>query len=122
MEDQLITSKTIKLAKERGFPFTKKAVVAPFIQKEVEGGVQMYCKGITLNGEEIPTQSLLKKWFREVHSISIKIDDFYTDGKIRYDYSIINLGSQDDNPQGIFISYEEALEEALQEALKSIKL
>jgi hypothetical protein len=67
-----------------------------------------------------PTLSLLQKWLREEHEISIKIDDFYTNSRIRFDYNICKLGSQEDNPQGVFETYELALEEALFEALKLI--
>ena len=68
-----------------------------------------------------PTQSLLQKWIREVHDMSIKIDDYYTNSGLRFDYNVCELGSQEDNPVGIFETYEEALEIGLQEALKLIK-
>ena len=68
-----------------------------------------------------PTQSLLQKWIREVHDMSIKIDDYYTNSRLRFDYNVCELGSQEDNPVGIFETYEEALEIGLQEALKLIK-
>ena len=68
-----------------------------------------------------PTQSLLQKWLREVHKISIKIDDYYTNSRVRFDYNICELGSQEDNPVGIFETYEEALETGLYQALKQIK-
>ena len=64
-----------------------------------------------------PTQSLLQKWLREKYDISIKIDDFTTNSKVRFDYSISEIGSQDDDPKGVFKTYEEALEEGLKEAL-----
>ena len=80
-------------------------------------------KGNTVSGYILaPTQSLLQKWLREYHDLSIKIDDFITDSKIRYDYSISVLGSQTDNPTGLFESYEEALEEGLQKMLLSISV
>ena len=68
-----------------------------------------------------PTQSLLQKWLREVHEISIKIDDFYTNSRVRFDYNVCELGSQEDNPVGIFETYEEALEIGLYQALKQSK-
>lgn len=64
--------------------------------------------------------NFIKKWLREEHKISIKIDDFYTNSRIRYDYNVCKLGSQDDNSEGVFVTYEEALEEALQKALNMI--
>ena len=68
-----------------------------------------------------PTQSLLQMWLREVHEISIKIDDYYTDSRVRFDYNVCQLGSQEDNPVGIFETYEKALEIGLYQALKLIK-
>ncbi len=68
-----------------------------------------------------PTQSLLQKWLREVHLISIKVDDFTYNSKIRYDVNVVPLGSQEDTPSEVLKSYEEALEKGLQEALKLIK-
>ena len=68
-----------------------------------------------------PTQSLLQKWLREVHEISIKIDDYYTNSGERFDYNVCELGSREDNPVGVFKTYEEALENGLYQALKLIK-
>lgn len=122
MKEQSITFETAKLAKEKGFK-----------QRDIEVGFSYYKP----DGEKLKlreygtefikyctpfcTQSLLQKWLRESHQISIKIDDFYTDSKLKFDYNICKLGSQEDNPKGLFETYEKALEEALFEALKLIK-
>lgn len=122
MEEKLIEFSTAKLAKEKGFHLnTPKA----YIYRYQEHQSKDYVANLTNNPLHCdicaPTQSLLQKWIREVHNISIKIDDFYTNGKLRFDFSVSELGSQDDNPKGIFEDYEEALEMALFEALKLIK-
>ena len=118
LKEKLISFETAKLAKEKGFHISSRG----------EG----MGKRVFINGELVntifsskdrihaPTQSLLQKWLREVHEISIKIDDFYTNSRVRFDYNICELGSQEDNPVGIFETYEEALEIGLQEALKLI--
>lgn len=119
LKEKLISFETAKLAKEKGFHISSRG----------EG----MGKRVFINGELVntifsskdyihaPTQSLLQKWLREVHEISIKIDDYYTDSRVRFDYNVCQLGSQEDNPVGIFETYEEALEIGLQEALKLIK-
>ena len=119
LKEKLISFETAILAKEKGFNISSRG----------EG----MGKRIFINGELVdtifsskdhihaPTQSLLQKWLREVHEISIKIDDYYTNSRVRFDYNVCELGSQEDNPVGIFETYEEALEIGLQEALKLIK-
>ena len=122
MEEQLITFETAKLAKEKGFNVP--CVKIYNTEGELWNAYYSTMKNDNVNpGAKCtaPTQSLLQKWLREVHKISIKVDDFYTDSKLRFDFSVSELGSQDDNPQGVFESYEEALEEGLLEALKLIK-
>ena len=119
LKEKLISFETAKLAKEKGFHISSRG----------EG----MGKRVFINGELVntifsskdhihaPTQSLLQKWLREVHNVSIKIDDYYTNSRVRFDYNICELGSQEDNPVGVFETYEEALEIGLQEALKQIK-
>ena len=119
LKEKLISFETAKLAKEKGFHISSRG----------EG----MGKRVFINGELVntifsskdhihaPTQSLLQKWLREVHNVSIKIDDYYTNSRVRFDYNICELGSQEDNPVGVFETYEEALEIGLQEALKLIK-
>ena len=115
LKEKLISFETAKLAKEKGFHISSRG----------EG----MGKRIFINGELVntifsskdhihaPTQSLLQKWLREVHNVSIKIDDYYTNSRVRFDYNVCELGSQEDNPVGIFETYEEALETGLYQAL-----
>ena len=119
LKEKLISFETAKLAKEKGFHISSRG----------EG----MGKRVFINGELVntifsskdhihaPTQSLLQKWLREVHNVSIKIDDYYTNSRVRFDYNICELGSQEDNPVGVFETYEEALEIGLYQALKLIK-
>lgn len=121
MMEEIITFETAKLAKEKGFNSCNK------LGSYNKEGNYMY--EIVTDSETIaaygllpsPTQSLLQKWLREVHSLSVKIDDYITNSRVRYDYSVSDLGSQEDNPTGVFETYEEALEQGLQEALSLIK-
>ena len=123
MEEQLISFETAKLAEQKGFKNESEFGY----NSNGELGVPYFGNSFTngqSNGDliyESPTQSLLQKWLREVHEISIKIDDYYTNSKVRFDYNICELGSQDDNPTGIFKTYEEAFETALHQALLLIK-
>ena len=119
LKEKLISFETAILAKEKGFHISSRG----------EGmGKRVFINGELVNAIfssknhiHAPTQSLLQKWLREVHEISIKIDDYYTNSRVRFDYNVCELGSQEDNPVGIFETYEEALEAGLQEALKQIK-
>ena len=138
LKEKLISFETAILAKEKGF----KNTCNRFVNKDNEYIFMpdlLYPNNseFSHNSEEdpevveweelmktlvlAPTQSLLQKWLREVHEISIKIDDYYTNSRVRFDYNVCELGSQEDNPVGIFETYEEALEIGLQEALKLIK-
>ena len=138
LREKLISFETAILAKEKGF----KNACDGFVNKDNEYIFMpdlLYPNNseFSHNSEEdpevvewkelmktlvlAPTQSLLQKWLREVHKISIKIDDYYTNSRVRFDYNVCELGSQEDNPVGIFETYEEALEIGLQEALKLIK-
>ena len=138
LEEKLISFETAILAKEKGF----KNTCDWFVNKDNEYIFMpdfLYPNNseFSHNSEEdpevveweelmntlalAPTQSLLQKWFREVHEISIKIDDYYTNSRVKFDYNVCELGSQENNPVGIFETYEEALETGLQEALKLIK-
>lgn len=60
------------------------------------------------------------KWLREECNISVKVDDYQSGFKVLYDVNVCKLGSQDDNPEGEFSTYEKALEYGLKKALKLI--
>ena len=124
MEDTLINFETAKLAKEKGFELNSicyyqlysegQLRYKLFTEDDENGG---YVNEDSLNRIAVVTQTLLQKWLREVHEISIKIDDYYTNSRVRFDYNVCELGSQEDNPVGIFETYEEALEIGLYQAL-----
>ena len=81
-----------------------------------------------------PTLELVRKWFREVHKINIKVDDFLDDEiGIEWDYEIVTIGTDLDevgnyvplvpysiNEDRSFKTYEEALEEAIVKSLELI--
>ena len=135
MTDQLISFKTAKLAKEKGFNFTtgwpslgrrwyttkqNEYTLIP------EGTLNAAAEGIPA-----PTQSLLQKWLREKHNIHIVVipfardsstikskSDYYVYVNKKQFYGFINL-TTNNTP---YNSYEEALEQGLIEALKLIQL
>ncbi len=64
----------------------------------------------------------VKNWLQQEHNLTYKIDDYTTEGKVRFDFSITVLGSQDDNPQGEFIEHYHAESAAINGALSMILL
>jgi hypothetical protein len=141
MEEKLVSFETAKLAKEKGF----KEPVNNFF--EDNGKLWKQCKQIPkANYNVIPknsnlwykygfsasTQSLLQKWLREVHSISILVDfDFkYTkkENKNCHYFFCIYDTKDSDNIEILTVydihceTYEEALEKGLYEALTIIPI
>ena len=137
MKEQLISFETAKLAKEKRFNIESKlfyiskdrpAMAYNISAKESLSDNTQYNKYIL-----VPTQSLLAKWLREIHSIEVLISRIppeavlasKTSGKNvlrNYNCYVWNYSS---NPRvlnnGTFRDvYEEALEIGLQEALKLI--
>ena len=120
MKDQLISFDVAKLAKEKGF---KEYCIAYFsISGEEmyfrEDGMYFYSNGA--NGRLIlrPTQSLLQKWLREEHKLSVEV--YFNNG---WDYDICDLET---NLQNIskpyeYKTFENAFEVALMTALNMIK-
>jgi hypothetical protein len=121
MEEQLISDKTAKLAKEKGFNIeTFYALIKSNSGKEIK---------MFYNTEDIhplltfiswlPTQSLLQQWIRKIHNINITVTQ-EVHMKWFYDFSTIALTPETyDAPDYIheyeegFSSYEDALEAAL---------
>ena len=69
-------------------------------------------------------QSLLQKWLREKHKISVEVTSGWWDlGKVEWEYNVYKKGLDGDSPCSltVFKTYEEALEIGLQEGLKLIK-
>ena len=125
----LVGLETAKLAKEVGFD-GEVHYFYRYIDEEV-GFIEGYYPYRTdYNTEKDfksdyiskPYQPELQKWIRDKHKISIKIDDFITEGRLAFDYELIDLGSQEPfEGSGPYDSYEEALENALLTSLAYIK-
>lgn len=109
MEDELIKFETAKLAHQKNCDL-------------FSGNMA----GFTMNKPEIVnmiTQSLLKKWLREIHGIHINVDF-----GLQWGYQLIPVGWYGEMFSQEFIDgkewsrYEDALEEGLIEGLKLIEL
>ena len=119
MKEQLVTFKTAKLAKEKGFnePLTKVYNILgelwdshyPTMKNDdVDSGAS--CTA--------PTQSLLQKFIREERGVHIEIirNNFGYQWLMCRSDGRINLGWSDDyepNNSGVWDSFEDALEDAL---------
>ena len=137
MKEQLISFDTAKLAKEIGFDIpclqayrvwrenVRKSDSNPLeeIQTEWEGHNYFVVREFYQSKEHTlaPTQSLLQKWLRKIHKISVL--PYQPDCTKKYHGCSIKWF---DNVYREQIcsgkDYEEALEKGLQEALKLIKL
>ena len=127
MEEDIISFKVAKLAKEKGLP-----------QKEFLSKGILYTKDGDLTGWEpvynysetdigIVSQSVLQKWLREEHEIIIQPDYDTRDNtySVYIDYkpngthwTFLDFDTVTNN---VYQSYEEALEKGLYEALKIIQ-
>lgn len=121
MKEQLISSETAKLAKEKGFD-EKCLFFYTGDSKELK---QINLKGIsnsdTISFCSAPTQSLLQKWLREKHGIDILVQRSFSNGIKTY---ILTPCFDKPIPKGYESveknNYEEALEIALFKSLKYI--
>ena len=141
MKDQLISFKTAKIAKEKGFDIftsfmnfynSNNKFEERLHENLDEDSNSDFCPGFIINNPAMydnkyyptevyysaPTQSLLQKWLREVHTIDIAIKH------ATYYRYLLHGSYYPDNPNycGGFKTYEEALEQGLIEALKLIKI
>jgi len=112
MSEDLISFKTAKLAKIKGFV-----------------DIIFYSNGQgELSGEIYsgPSQSVLRKWLREKHEIDLFMDIWGKEGEFYHIEDITKGFGKDRHVIGNggegSLNYEEALEEGLLEALKLIKL
>lgn len=125
MEETKVTFETAKLAKEKGFNILCESFY------DNEGTI--YKSDVYLNEErnnayssksielcKAPTQSLLQKWFREVHNIDVNpLTDTFVNKDESFKYVVYVTKSKEiDVEYKDFNSYEEALEFGLQEAFK----
>ena len=126
MKEELVTFETAKLAKEKGFNewcqayYNTATSGDPILESQVFG-----VKTSDTFNYIVPacTQSLLQKWLREVHNLSIVIDSnhsgwFYTINKTNGTF--IKEYVREYEEDEFFDSYEQSLEFALQESLKLI--
>lgn len=114
MEEQLISFKTAKLAKEKGFDIAT-------IHRYDEFG--QIVEGMVFSNREIyaPTQSLLQKWLREKHKIHIWT--IMTGAEIFTTHLLHDYWTHVHREKGRikeFDTHEMALEKGLQIALKLI--
>lgn len=135
MED-LITLKTAKLAKKKGFNLSSPAYYGcdePYGDsvKPNELIIRTWMKYHELIGiveqegtlvYSAPTQGLLQKWLRDVHDIHIDIITGIRCENLFFEYIVWKYPDITSIVVKInYCSYEECLEEALFEALKLIK-
>ncbi len=125
MEETLVTIKTAKLAKEKGFNIEVNAFYNTYTALTKHGKHENvsfkdwnnYDEPIGKRGKcytSAPSQSILQKWLREVHNIVVL--PWYNLEKNTWEIHIPNIYYKSD-----FKEFEEALEIGLQEALKLIK-
>lgn len=116
MKEQLVSSETAQLAREKGFDWE-----TPVFRVRLEDTENNYMR---------PSQSLLQKWLRDVHGWHILLIPVVT---MHYTYKIMKVWKKDFDPdleietppyKGVnaydYGSFEEALEEGLKEVLKLI--
>lgn len=150
MEEQVIKFDTAKLAKEKGFDCptqlyynstrgrTPTQTLGERYKNKLPGNIY-YISGkrnhnVIYDGQgdddvyySAPTQCLLQKWLREVHTIDMMIEPGIN-RHVEYNYIpvIITLAPNklslvSTTIEGYYPTYEEALEIGLQKALKLIK-
>lgn len=120
MQEQLISFKTAKLAKEKGFNW--KTFWFYTIEKlyEYDTIEELFECEIKFSSDHFdgsasaPTQSILQKWLREIHNIHIEIKEVINN---QWTY---NLRSKNIFCNNNYKSYEDALESGLFNALELI--
>jgi len=126
MGQQLISPETVKLAREKGFDFTNIEIrdsITLLAVNNVKERLLHFGNMKDSNLIQIPTQSLLQKWSREVHHLDISIirtENEYFRSTYKAIISNVHYTLYESNILEVK-DYEEALEEALFEALKLIK-
>lgn len=126
MKEQLISFKTAKLAKEKGFDIPLQHTVANINQLYDVDNNKIHTNSTSVDNWNkfstvisAPTQSLLQRWLREKHGISVLINCI---DENLYNYEIVYFNCKKNQiyGKGLRLFYEEALEEGLQKALKLI--
>lgn len=126
MKDQLILFETAKLAKERGFDINTtsncwvKTLDGDIIHNSERKDTPEHDRSEQYLMQ--PTQTLLQKWLREEHDISVSIETEWHGGQFYYGVYIWDGFNDDENLEGfIFPLYEDALEKGLVVGLKLVK-
>jgi len=141
MKEQLVSFETAKLAKEKGFNICCSYASYNNLEELYYHSASNYEGGDSITYEDLiqnsysnypaSTQSLLQKWFRDIHNIHINITRVYAYNKtpaIFVGWNIYIGGKDFETDYEInntliskyFSNYEEALEVGLLEALKLI--
>lgn len=121
MNEQLITHKTAKLAKNVGFNLiTDKIWVNYYTEEPLNKWKLIPFKEKTLSWLEwaAPTQSLLQKWLRDVHNIIVFVVPYPSS----YNCVIEYYNRESKYSTDHYDTYEEALEEGLYKALDLVNL
>jgi len=135
MKEELITFETAKLAKEKGFHHMKANCYGDNMCYQLpEGELTNALKGNVVTGYILaPTQSLLVKWFREMHKIHVVVLPLMEEDGGTPIYYNVSVLVEEENPSHMEFDqysdhmynikaekYEVALEKGLREALKEI--
>ena len=117
MKNELISYETAVLAKEKGFCQEGIAYLCKG-QDKGEIGASIDCKVYA----SAPTQSLLQRWLREQYAIHIELIPNEEDPKNLWNTIVYPLYCmKEPSNEGVYNTYEQALEKGLIEALKLIK-
>jgi len=126
IQEQYVSLKVAKLAKEKGFNESISTLYKNGIFKHHKprhsNNPFISNKGMTDNCCSAPTQSLLAKWLREKYEIHVEVVFWYYKDShyCEYTYNITKPLENLTNNVLWFDNYEEAMEEGLKEALKLI--
>lgn len=123
--ERLISLKTVRLAKEKGFDMNN----IPYRDSKTSEIVlnwkerlEYFATAKNANLIKIPTQSLLQKWLRDEHNMDIEIYMHHEMGVKEYAYLILSLEGKQilwkSAKSGRYNSYEDALETGLKESIK----
>jgi hypothetical protein len=125
MEEKLISLKTAKLAKEKGYNWKQSGCYLhpPKFILSPHGHIQNHNKYKERSVYSAPTQALLQKWLREKHNVYCEVHSFTDDkGNKKYESIVFSELFEDDwsediNFDDVFNTYEDALEDTFEPAL-----
>ena len=131
MEEQLISSKTADLAKEKGFVcktnnhYDSGSLFISddkFKKRQIRTNPSNW-NGMGLNIASAPTQSILQRWLRDKHNIDVMINRCVVpDGVVRYSSSVYTSNDLD-GISGLLLSsnYYDVLEDGLVTGLRLLE-